>query len=154
MRRNDDVEAALLRQTTRTKTGCLERSGAAIRGYPVVKLAGKQHRASRLAYETWVGPISEGLTIDHLCRNTRCIEPTHLEAVTNAENARRGRAAGKPTHCPSGHAYAEHGYENGGRTHCRECRRARHRRWVDENRERNRELKRESYARTRAQRSG
>lgn len=45
------------------------------------------------AYESLHGSIPAGLTIDHLCRNKRCIEPTHLEAVTNEENARRNARA-------------------------------------------------------------
>lgn len=42
-------------------------------------------------YEQEVGPIPTGHHIDHLCRMTRCIRPSHLEAVTPTENARRGR---------------------------------------------------------------
>lgn len=43
----------------------------------------------RLSYMVFVGPIPEGLHIDHLCRNRRCIKPAHLEPVTQAENNRR-----------------------------------------------------------------
>lgn len=45
----------------------------------------------RRMYETHVGPIPEGLVIDHLCGVTGCVNPDHLEAVTNTENIRRGR---------------------------------------------------------------
>ena len=49
-------------------------------------------RAHRLAYEELVGPIPDGMELDHLCRNKMCVSPDHLEPVTREENlARRGR---------------------------------------------------------------
>ncbi len=50
-------------------------------------------RAHRFAYEMCVGPIPPGLQIDHLCMNTLCVRPDHLEPVTNRENSRRYRAS-------------------------------------------------------------
>ena len=66
---------------------------------------GRLWAVHRDAYETRVGPIPEGLTIDHLCRNTGCCNPRHLEAVTDAVNQARRRNAA--THCPHGHEYTE-----------------------------------------------
>src|SRR5262249_41065983 len=50
-------------------------------------------RAHRYAYEIFIGKIPDGLTIDHLCRNTSCVNPVHLEAVTVSENVRRREEA-------------------------------------------------------------
>jgi hypothetical protein len=61
--------------------------------------------AHRLAYEWSVGPIAEGLTIDHLCRDPSCCNPAHLEPVTIGENIRRARAATNASHCPKGHEF-------------------------------------------------
>lgn len=57
--------------------------------------------AHRFAYQSEVGPIPDGLELDHLCRTPSCVNPAHLEPVTHAENMRR--YAGSKTHCPSGH---------------------------------------------------
>ena len=62
-----------------------------IRGplYRNVRLNGRYRLVHRASYEQFVGPIPEGAHIDHLCRETRCIRPDHLEAVTPRENQRR-----------------------------------------------------------------
>ena len=78
--------------------------------------------AHRVSYTWFVGPIPDGLTIDHLCRNPRCVCPWHLEPVTNAENIRR--AAAVVTHCKHGHEFTEaNTYRNKstGRRECRAC---------------------------------
>lgn len=99
----------------------------------------------RFSYELHIGPIPEGLTIDHLCRNTLCVNPDHLEPVTLRENLRRaaivqpcpecGRemlprivarhlpvCRGEVTTCSKGHAYTEANtrYWRGNR-YCRRC---------------------------------
>jgi hypothetical protein len=50
-------------------------------------------KAHRMMYQKKYGPIPAGLVLDHKCRNTKCVNPDHLEPVTNAENVRRGRSA-------------------------------------------------------------
>ena len=63
--------------------------------------------AHRFAYEWFIGPVPDGLVLDHLCRNRSCVNPAHLEAVTNAENSRRGLKGRLVTHCVHGHPYNE-----------------------------------------------
>lgn len=58
----------------------------------------------RWSYERFVGPIPDGLQLDHLCRVRACCNPTHLEPVTQLVNIRRSPRI-KPTHCPQGHEY-------------------------------------------------
>lgn len=85
--------------------------------------------AHRLAYELFVGPVPDGLHLDHLCRVRCCVNPSHLEPVTNRENARRGNVGShqsSKTHCIRGHAFDEHGYRNNkGNRQCRLCTRMR-----------------------------
>lgn len=73
---------------------CWRWTGSLIRGYGHIGIReddGKWHlrRAHRVAYELLVGPIPEGLTIDHLCNVKHCVNPAHLEPVTTQENTRR-----------------------------------------------------------------
>jgi hypothetical protein len=96
-------------------------------------------RTHRVMYEAEVGPIPEGLTLDHLCAVPSCCNPAHLEPVTRSENTRRqwadgradpGRFCREKTHCPQGHPYDEantHINKRGSRV-CRACHRERARR--------------------------
>jgi hypothetical protein len=88
--------------------------------------------AHRVAYELVVGPIPEGLQIDHLCRTRRCQNPAHMEPVTPRENQRRsGSVSGlnmAKTHCDAGHELSgdnlrigAEGTVRAGRRDCRAC---------------------------------
>ncbi len=84
--------------------------------------------AHRVSYEVFKGEIPDGLTIDHLCRNRKCINPEHLEAVTIKENIHRGNPLWKQesarTHCPKGHEYTEDNIYRYATKHggfCRNC---------------------------------
>jgi HNH endonuclease len=96
-------------------------------GYGRFTDGGVPQRPHRWAYERFRGPIPKGLTIDHLCRNRKCVNPDHLEVVIQAENLRRGNSPpainGRKTHCKHGHALdaINTGYTKTGRL-CLACR--------------------------------
>lgn len=109
-------------------------------GYGVVTVRGfKTQQAHRIAYELCVGPIPDGLEIDHLCRVRSCVNPSHLEPVTRRENLIRG--IGFPgenkrkTHCPQGHEYTPENllpaHAKVGHRTCRLCHLARALAWKD-----------------------
>lgn len=80
-------------------------------------------RPHRFAWELLVGPIPDGLDLDHLCRNRLCCNPDHLEPVTRRVNLLRGNTItarwAKRTHCEHGHPLD--GVTGKGRRYCKEC---------------------------------
>ena len=99
-------------------TACLDQAG-----YGQFNAGVKTVRAHRFAYELAVGPIPDGLFIDHLCRVRSCVNPKHLEPVTHKENMRR--AAGN--YCLYGHPRTQKNIqlirlpEGGIRPRCKPC---------------------------------
>lgn len=101
--------------------------GGKRREYGYISIDGVGVGAHRVLYELFVGPIPEGLELDHLCRNPGCVRPSHLEPVTHQENMRRG-LRGQATHCPRGHEYSgDNLLDNRGSRGCRACHNARNR---------------------------
>lgn len=121
------IECRLLSKTVVDESGCwLWTAAIDANGYGMLGVPDRTNRAHRLVYELRVGPIPEGLQLDHLCRVRRCVNPEHLEPVTSHENTRRSPLhRGNQDHCLNGHPYDEENTyrsPNGWRK-CRTCQR-------------------------------
>lgn len=95
-------------KTTQDGSGCwLYQGGLSNRGYAQVWENGTNRLAHRVMYLAILGPIPDGLQLDHLCRVRHCVNPWHLEPVTARENVLRGVGItaehARRTHCISGH---------------------------------------------------
>jgi hypothetical protein len=125
-------------------SGCwLWNGGLNPKGYGQMRRDNRRLQVHRYAYELLVGPIPEGLELDHLCRVRCCVRPDHLEPVTHAENLRRARGTprrpaeryiptGRPakTRCKRGHDFTpENTHFTGKQRQCKECKRERSRQW-------------------------
>ena len=103
-------------------------------GYGNAYVDGRMRGSHRVSYEHHVGPIPDGLVLDHLCRNRSCVNPDHLEPVTHRENILRGEGVAaqkaRATHCPKGHPYGDDPKrQHGGYRRCAECYRVYQREW-------------------------
>lgn len=99
-------------------------------GYGHIRIGGTKYRAHRAAYMLLVGPIPDGLVLDHLCRNRGCVNPEHLEPVTDEVNRMRGNGndakARRTGRCVNGHEYTpENTYVRPEGRQCRACARER-----------------------------
>ena len=122
------VPARFANKVTVQPDGCWHwTAGRTPDGYGKFWSNGGYAYAHRWAYELLVGPIPDGLALDHLCRVRHCVNPQHLEPVTTAENASRGEgitaANERKTHCLRGHEFTpENTYERPEGRRCRTCR--------------------------------
>lgn len=125
IRRNISALQRFMSFVEKPDDGCWYWTGNKCRGYGQFKYRGKSKRAHRWIYEHYNGKIPNGLTIDHKCKNTSCVNPEHLRLVTAIENVMMGNAApaqnARKTHCKNGHKL-EHPNLVGNKPNRRRCR--------------------------------
>lgn len=116
-----------IEKVNKTETCWLWTSGFSLNGYGQFTIDYQTQLAHRIAYELFIGPIPNGLQIDHLCRVRYCVNPQHLEAVTCRENLMRGEThaarLARQTHCKNGHAFEGQNvaHDKDGWRRCRTC---------------------------------
>jgi hypothetical protein len=110
-------------------TGCQLWTGTLHKdGYGQIKVNRKTRLAHIVSYELAIGLVGDGLELDHLCRVRRCIQPTHIEPVTNLVNIMRGHSpmavALLTGFCQRGHEFTPENSiikSSGGQKQCRAC---------------------------------
>lgn len=129
----EHLPANMRTKISETPEGCWEWTRALnSKGYGSFGYAGKVQSTHRLAYELLIGPIPDGLHLDHLCRNRKCCNPDHLEPVTQQVNTLRGvgfaATNATKTHCGKGHEYTEANtyVDKRGSRSCKACRKGSH----------------------------
>ena len=106
------------------ENGCWKYTGHIMdNGYALKSFEGRRHTAHKAYYLKYVGSVEDGLVVDHKCRNRSCVNPSHLQAITQSENLLRAIRPER-THCPQGHEYdQDNTYMSKGKYKvCRTCR--------------------------------
>jgi hypothetical protein len=150
------LKGAMMRKSTeerfwerveKTDTCWLWTGGLDKDGYGWTYPNGKTRRAHAVAYELVVGPVPDGLQLDHLCRVRHCVNPDHLEPVTRRENILRGVGPtainARRNTCPKGHPID--GFKSTGARECKTCRRASYKKFRDANKEKRAAYQREYW---------
>lgn len=109
------------------ETGCWVWTASSWKGYGRINIGGRPKEAHAAMFEVYGGVVPNGLTLDHLCRNTVCVKPEHLEPCTRAENTLRQLAAighhnALKTHCVNGHEFTADNIKRGSKPDHRVCR--------------------------------
>lgn len=114
---SDAREISRLPERIRSKievrpNGCWQWTAAKYgKGYALVRWEGGNRLAHRIVYQLLRGVTPPELTCDHLCRNRACVNPWHIELVTNRKNVLRGQGItavnARKTHCKHGHEFTE-----------------------------------------------
>lgn len=123
---DDRALGLFLSRITAVPNECWQWNGTiTYKGYGAFERRGKALVAHRVTYELFVGPIPDGCVLDHLCRTRSCVNPAHLEAVTNRENILRGESPSakraRQEVCHNGHPFIR---SRNGTRKCRICKNA------------------------------
>lgn len=126
-----EIEARFWAKVQKTEGCWLWTASTMGGGYGQFRVPGRSAYAHRFSYELVHGPITNGMVIDHTCSNNRCVNPAHLEVVTQGENTRRTWARGRTFNQNTGKQECKNGHPltggnviqvPGGRG-CKQCRR-------------------------------